>query len=339
MNYSENHYYTSEEMRVLLAEIEEAYNTNALSGDTPYHKRLAYSLCEYTGYKYCVLTNNATSALYAAFSTLADEAYVYIQNITFVATYNAYVLSRNEKPILYDFDPVRNQHENIGYLDDEDVVVPVSIGGEQPSHPNHDFVIQDYSHRISKNMGLDNPAQLCITSFHPIKNINAGGEGGAIFTNDKQFYKWLKSFCSHSRDDNGLGMNFRMSAVAAIFAYHSFNTYEERLLYRILMAKTYRDLLDDVLIFQSSFGTTDHSHHLCIVESGSAASIREHLSRNGIMTNNHYPRLNSIKDGHENSVSPSSDRYNELGLTLPLHDNLQLSDIKKVARLVREAIH
>ena len=59
-------------------------------------------------------------------------------------------------------------------------------------------------------------------SMHPLKSLNVMGDGGAVVTNNKKIYSWMKKYRNHgmiNRDEIEFwGVNYRMQPLQSIVA-------------------------------------------------------------------------------------------------------------------------
>ncbi|NAT09961.1 UDP-4-amino-4,6-dideoxy-N-acetyl-beta-L-altrosamine transaminase [ANME-1 cluster archaeon AG-394-G06] len=177
------------------------------------------ALSSYIGCKYAVAVNSGTSALDIAVQTLNLPAgsEVITTPFTFVATSNA-ILYNNLKPIFVDIeDDTRNinpegirkritdKTKAISYVDYAghpcDIEEIIEIAEE------HDlYLIEDASHAIGaeyKSKKIGNFADVTVFSFHPVKHLTTG-EGGAVVTNNEEFYEKLKMLRNHGIDKSAL---------------------------------------------------------------------------------------------------------------------------------------
>jgi len=195
------------------------------------------ALCKYLGVKYACAMNSATSALHVAYKSieLKEKDEVITTPITFAATANA-VLMCDAKPIFCDVKSDGNINEKkIEALINKNTkaIAPVDFGGnpvninkiKEICNQHKLYLIQDCSHALGseingKKVGIQ--ADIAIFSFHAIKPITTCGEGGAIVTNNKEFYEKAKLFRNHgivkkqvwNSDMIELGYNYRLSDVA-----------------------------------------------------------------------------------------------------------------------------
>ena len=177
------------------------------------------ALCRYIGCKYAVAVNSGTSALDIAVQTLnlPKGSEVITTPFTFVATSNA-ILYNNLKPVFVDIEKeTRNINPNEirkKITDKTKAIIYVDYAG----HPcdieeikeiaaGHDlYLMEDASHAIGaeyKGKKIGNFADMTVFSFHPVKHITTG-EGGAVVTNNDEFYERLKMLRNHGIDKSAL---------------------------------------------------------------------------------------------------------------------------------------
>lgn len=224
-------------------------------------------LASYTGAKFAVAMNSATSALHAACLALGvgPESLVWTSPITFVASSNA-ALYCGAKVDFVDIDsktynmcPQKLEEKLIlakkqGRL--PKVVIPVHLAGQSCDMERiHQLgkqygfsIIEDASHAVGgkyKNRSIGNCdySDITILSFHPVKIITTA-EGGAALTNDPKLFKALNLFRSHgiTRDQNDmvheshgpwyyeqieLGYNYRMTDIHAALGSAQMNRLDD----------------------------------------------------------------------------------------------------------------
>ncbi|PAF43178.1 UDP-4-amino-4,6-dideoxy-N-acetyl-beta-L-altrosamine transaminase [Helicobacter sp. 11S02596-1] len=194
-------------------------------------------LCEIIGVKHALVFNAATSALYAAYQAigLGEKDRAITSPITFVATTNM-MLECNALPIFCDVKRDGNINEKLItplITPQTKAIVSVDYAGNSVEaksireicDKNRLAFISDSSHSIGakyydKNIGT--LADITIFSFHAIKPITTA-EGGALLTNNTDFYEQAKLIRSHGVIKKELwntdvvrgGFNFRMTEIQA----------------------------------------------------------------------------------------------------------------------------
>ena len=204
-------------------------------------------LAEYCGAKYAVTFNSGTSALHGAYYSLGlgeKDEFITSPN-TFVATANAGVYL-GARPVFVDIE------QDTGNMDVQKLeklitkvtklIVPVHYAGHPVdmekvnnlAQKYHLHVVEDACHAIGSHFktgktGACQYSDLTVFSFHPVKHITTG-EGGAVLTNNKEYYNKLIMFRSHgitkenlineaegdwSYEMQFLGYNYRLTDIQA----------------------------------------------------------------------------------------------------------------------------
>ncbi|MEG0409277.1 MAG: DegT/DnrJ/EryC1/StrS aminotransferase family protein [Bacilli bacterium] len=237
-------------------------------------KQLEKELAEYVGTKYCVSCANGTDALSLALMVwgIKEGDAVFVPSFTFYSTAEVVSLL-GATPIFVDTDPrtfnidvkklekVIQQVETEGILNPK-VIIPVDLFG-LPA--NYDEIIKiAQKHKL---LVLEDAAQgfggsingkmagsfgdISTTSFFPAKPLGCYGDGGAIFTDNKEYYDLLVSLRVHGKgtfkyDNVRVGMNSRLDTIQAgilLPKLHAFKDYE--LDKRNEFAKMYTEQLKD----------------------------------------------------------------------------------------------
>jgi UDP-4-amino-4,6-dideoxy-N-acetyl-beta-L-altrosamine transaminase len=249
-----------------------------------FEKRVA----EYSGAKFGIAVNSATSALHIACLALGVTKgdIVWTSPITFVASANAALYCGAEVDFV-DIDPrTYNMTANalraklevakkIGRL--PKVVIPVHFAGQscdmQEIHAlgqEYQFqIIEDASHAIGaeylkEKVGSCKYSDICIFSFHPVKIITTA-EGGMALTNNELLAQRMGLFRSHgiTRDASQmlgesdgpwyyqqieLGFNYRMTELQAALGISQMNRLEQFIHERRRLAREYDSLLSSLPI-------------------------------------------------------------------------------------------
>ncbi|MBF0506843.1 MAG: UDP-4-amino-4,6-dideoxy-N-acetyl-beta-L-altrosamine transaminase [Nitrospirae bacterium] len=195
----------------------------------PEIEKFENEIAAYCGARHAVVFNSGTSALHGAYAALGlGEGHEFITTpITFAATANAGVYL-GAKPVFVDVE------EETGNIDTSKIeakitkktklIIPVHYAG----HPvelfkinelaeKYDlFVVEDACHALGARyrrqeakgkgqkadeddwirIGSCKHSDMTAFSFHPVKHITTG-EGGAVTTNNRDFYERLLMFRSH----------------------------------------------------------------------------------------------------------------------------------------------
>ena len=197
-------------------------------------------LREYMGIKHVVACANGTDALYLAMMVLGlkpgDE--VITTNFTFIATVEVIALLGLKlvlvEPDLNTFN-ISLEAINKAITDRTRAIVPVHLFGQcadmegimELANKYNLYVIEDaaqatgaeYIFRDGTRKKAGTIGHIGTTSFFPSKNLGCYGDGGAVYTNNDQFEKKLRSIANHGMtvryhyDD--IGINSRLDTIQA----------------------------------------------------------------------------------------------------------------------------
>lgn len=339
-------------------------------------------LCELTGAKYAVVISNGTAALhaacYAAGITAGDE--VITTPITFAASANC-VLYCGGKPVFADIDPdtwnidpkeiekkITNKTKAVIAVDFTGQAVQLDeIKGICKKH--NLILIEDAAHSLGtkyKGVPIGGIADLTTFSFHPVKTITCG-EGGAILTNNEEFYKKMQLFRSHAitrdpflltqnpfegyNEQIGLGYNYRMTDFQAALGISQLKKLEVFSKRRAEIVRQYNKDLSEIpqLIIQKEIPESDTVRHLYIIRIKSDSlkvgrdEIYKALNAENIGLQVHYipvyyhPYYQAL--GYKRGICPVAEVLYEEILTIPLYYSLTDEDVRSVIEAVRKVIN
>ena len=220
------------------------------------------AICDYTGSKYGVAVNSATSALHIACLALGlgEGDILWTTPNSFVASSNC-ALYCNAKVDFVDIDP-STWNMCVDALEQKlinakkrnllpKIIIPVHLCGlscdmekiQKLSEEYGFYIIEDESHAIGgyykgKPIGSGYYSDITVFSFHPVKIITAG-EGGMAMTNNKDLATKMGLYRSHgiTRDGNlmhatpdgpwyyeqvDLGYNYRLTDIHAALGLSQF---------------------------------------------------------------------------------------------------------------------
>lgn len=242
----------------------------------------------YTGAKFGVAVNSATSALHIACLALGlgKDDWLWTTPITFTASANCGLYCGANIDFV-DIDPltlnmsINALAEKLQLADAENrlpkIVIPVHFTGEpcdmaaiHALSQQYGFkVIEDASHAIGgkyhkQPIGNCEFSDITVFSFHPVKIITTA-EGGLATTNDPALAEKMQLLRSHgiTRDANlmthepdggwyyqqiDLGFNYRMTELQGALGVSQMNYLDDFVTRRHQLAKRYDELLTDLPI-------------------------------------------------------------------------------------------
>ena len=246
------------------------------------------SLCDYTGARYSVAVNSATSALHIACLALGlgEGDILWTSPISFVASANCGLYCGAEVDFV-DIDPKTynlcpkalakklETAKSTGQL--PKIVVAVHLSGQScimediyDLSKQYNFkIVEDASHAVGgeykgKKIGGNEYSDITVFSFHPVKIITTA-EGGVALTNDSGLAEKMCLYRGHgvTRDAGlmteeshgpwyyqqvGMGFNYRMTDLQAALGLSQLKRLDCFVNRRRYLAKRYDELLENLPI-------------------------------------------------------------------------------------------
>ena len=344
----------------------------------PKIKELEDKLCRITGAKYAVACSNGTAALHmAAMAAGVQEGDEVITTpITFAASANC-ALYCGARPVFAD---INEETYNIDPAQVEALTTPktkavvaVDFTGQSVeldrllSHcrANHMVLIEDGAHVIGtryKGRCNGSIADMTTFSFHPVKTVTSG-EGGAVLTDNEEYYRKLLLYRAHgitrdpgqmSHEPEGpwyyeqvaLGMNYRMTDIQAALLISQLDKLPVFSQRRKEIVKAYDSAFAGLpqLVVQKEIPESDTTRHLYILRLNphrlriGRKEFFEALGAENICCNVHYiptyyfPYYEKL--GYQRGICPKAEKLYEEMITLPLYYAMTDQDVQDVARAV-----
>jgi UDP-4-amino-4,6-dideoxy-L-N-acetyl-beta-L-altrosamine transaminase len=328
------------------------------------------AIAQYTGARFCVAFNSATSALLGAYAVaeIKENDEIITTPISFVATSNM-AIALGAKPVFCDIKMDGNIDESLIeslITPQTRALVPVDFAGKpvaieaikEIAKKHNLLVIEDSSHALGSGIGnqkIGSFADMSIFSFHAIKPITTG-EGGAVVTNNEAFAQKLKLFRSHgivkkqlwNSDMVSLGHNFRLTEFAAALGLSQLHKLDRFLQRRNEIARYYDERFAGHKLFSTIAIDSDEqsARHLyplllnpqlhCVKE-----EIFTQLQTRGLGVQVHYKPIyqNSFyKERFGEQRLATTELFYKSELSIPCHQKMTLEDAVKVADLVLEVM-
>lgn len=250
--------------KVLKSEIDKAIqnvldNSEFISGRCV--GELEESLADYVGTKYCITCGNGTDALQISLMALGvtERDAVFVPDFTFFASGEAPALlgaasvfvDVREDTFNIDCEKLEISIERIIKETDltPKVIVAVDLFGQPAEYGKIRRIADKYNLRILEdgaqgfggsigNQKSCSFGDISTTSFFPAKPLGCYGDGGAIFTDDEEWAKIIRSICIHGKGDNKydnvrLGMNSRLDTIQAAILQVKLEKFKEYELTRV----------------------------------------------------------------------------------------------------------
>ena len=327
--------------------------------------RFEEALALATGAPYAVVVNSGTAALHVAYlaAGIGEGDEVITTPNTFVATTNM-LLAVGAVPVFCD---INLDTYNIDETKVETLVTPrtkaivaVDFAGRPCAYAElraiankHKLLlIDDGAHSLGasyEGRPMGTAADLTTVSFHPVKPITTA-EGGAVLMSDKTLYDRARLFRSHGvqKDATGfnvmieLGFNYRLPDVLAALGTSQLTRLDGFIVHRRQVALWYEKHLADCTDVVLPLPSDESGWHIYVIRVKAASDrkpLYEHLIKNGIGANFHYPAVYSHPyyrtHGYADIALPNMDVYHETCITLPCHVHLKESDIEYVSSVIK----
>ncbi|HWS48818.1 MAG TPA: DegT/DnrJ/EryC1/StrS family aminotransferase [Candidatus Methanoperedens sp.] len=292
-------------------------------------------LKKYLNVKYLILTNSGTSALLAAYWVLKDKYHTLsVDPYTFPATYQpARILN-------YKINYVRTiLHQKESVAKDSLQVVTHLFG--QPNNlilnSGEDYIedaCQSFGAEISgKKVGTF--GKIGCFSFYPTKSFHTCGHGGAVVTNDENYYIEMKKLIECGRLGGKMtespGLNLRMDEIKAEFLLSEFENYEEKIEIQRNIAKEFIDVIHSNQPFLKEEKNQRHIYSIFNLLVERREEFREFLSKKLIDTIIYY--------GDEILPESEKGKYTDLTskiVAIPCRWNLTRKEINRIKIALKE---
>ena len=319
-------------------------------------EELEHSLAKHHGMKHAVTLNSGTDALRLGLIAMGigpgDE--VITPPNSFVAS-TAVIVDVGARPVFADVLP----DQNIDPAKVEAVItprtkaiMPVHLTGRTADMDaimaiakRHDLmVIEDAAQAIgAKYQGqfAGTFGEIGCFSAHPLKNLNASGDGGFVLTNDDAMAQTIRLLRNHGLADRNTVVRFgtvsRMDTLQAAILQYRFARLDGIVERRRKNAALYTKLLDPELVFCPPEQPNEFiAYHTFVVQVDHRDALQAHLAEKGIGTAIHYPIPIHLQPaaaplGYKRGDFPICERQAERILTLPIHPWLNEGDVEAVA--------
>jgi len=341
----------------------------------PNIEKFERKICDFVGAKYCVAFSSGTSALHGCMYAIGikkgDE--VIVPTLTFLSTANC-VVFQNGKPVFVDVDEEKllidpkKIYEKINKK--TKAIISVDYGGHPCDYEELEniskkfglFLIADASHSLGakyKGKNVGTLADLTVFSFHPVKIITTG-EGGAVVTNNEEFYIKLKRFRNHGINlevrerlkekilfykMEDIGYNYRITDFQCILGISQLKKIKKFLKRRNQIAEYYTQKLSNIKEVEPLKKEKDiyHAYHLYVVKLPNE-KIRDglylYLREKNIGTNVHYYPVHLQpfylkKFGTYKGMCPVAEEMYKKILSLPIYPSLKKSQIDYVIKNIK----
>jgi len=309
------------------------------------------------GTKYALALNSGTDALTLSMLLLGvkrgDE--VITPPNSFISSTSS-IVHIGAKPVFVDV--LKDQNINPGLIEK---AITKKTKAIMPVHLTGRVSEMDEILRISKKYGIpivEDAAQSISSKYrgkksgsfgevgcfsaHPLKNLNACGDGGFLTTNNFSMYKKALSFRNHGLVDRNIVKKFgflsRMDVIQASILNYRLKKLKETILKRRKNAKFYFENLDrKKYLLNDEKSYQFNTYHTFVIHVKNRYNLIKYLKNHGIGTAIHYPIPIHLQPAskflkHKKGSFPETEKQASEILTIPIHQNLVQSNLDWIVK-------
>lgn len=325
-------------------------------------------LKQYSGVEHVVSCGNGTDALQIAMMSLGlksgDE--VITTDFTFVATIEVVSLL-GLKPVIVDPHPdtfnISAEAVRKAITPRTKVIVPVHLFGQCADMENilsiaaeHSlFVVEDAAQAIGADYIFKNGnirktgtiGTIGTTSFFPSKNLGCYGDGGALYTNDEELARKIRSIANHGMKIryhyNDIGINSRLDTLQAAILRVKLKYLDRFNNERRRVADCYDEAFSKCpgieIPVRSGFSSHIFHQYTLKIRNGKRDDLKKYLGEKHIPSMIYYPGPLHMQEayhylGYRESDFPITTGLCKEVLSLPMHTEMEQEQIDYITGCV-----
>lgn len=342
--------------------------------DGPKSVEFEKKLAEYIGTKYAIVVSSGTAALHAAcyVSGLKKGDEVITSPNTFVSTVEA-IMYCGATPVFADIDErthnIKPSEIESRITENTRAILPVDYAGQpceldeikEIARKYNLLIIEDAAEAIGsvyKGRKVGTVADMTIFSFHAVKNMTTC-EGGAIVTDNREYYEKLKRFRAYGIDKSTrteaapwlsqqteFGYNYRLSEIQCALGISQLNKLDKFIKRRTEIAERYFDGLKDVeyitLPYVHTYNKTNWYMFVIQVKNLERGNVWKILRDNGIMSGvSFFPVYKNPyyqQNGYRGICCTESEDFYETALSLPCFPKLKDEEVDMVINVLKKIV-
>jgi dTDP-4-amino-4,6-dideoxygalactose transaminase len=324
-------------------------------------KEFEEKICKYTKTKYCLGLNSGTDALMMSLWSLGvgkgDE--VITSPTSFIATVGA-IMHVGATPVFVDVKDDFNIDEDKiekKITKRTKVIMPVHWTGRVCNMDKIKSLANKYNLKIiedaAQGMGsyykkihAGSFSEVAAFSAHPLKNLNAIGDGGFITTNNKRIYNKIKLYRNHGMKKRDYvecyGVNSRLDVINAEILKIRLKKLKLINSQRRINASIYRKNLNYKYIkIPDDKKNEINSYVMLLSQAEKRDQLQKYLSLNKIQTLVYYGTPLHLHKatkslGYKKGSLPVAEKLSKKVLALPHHQNLTKKQILHVCKTINK---
>jgi dTDP-4-amino-4,6-dideoxygalactose transaminase len=316
---------------------------------------------ELIGVKYAVAVNSGTDALILSLKVLGigegDEV-ITVSN-SFVAT-GACIALVGAKPVFIDVADDYNMDPELleaAINKNTKAILPVHLTGRpanmtrimEIAKKHNLFVVEDAAQAVCAELNeqrVGSFGELGCFSLHPLKTLNACGDGGVMTTNDPEKYEELLRLRSgglRTRDDCvEWGHNSRLDTMQAAILLIKLRHVEKWTEVRRANARFYQKELANLPQIKLPVDREGQRavYHTFVIQAEQRDQLKAYLEEQGIGTMIHYPVPIHLQDaaqdlGYKMGSFPVTEQQAAAILSLPIYPELTREEMEYVVQSLK----
>lgn len=345
--------------------------SNFISGSQV--EELEHELAEYAGVKHCITCGNGTDALTLALMVwnIGSGDAVFVPDFTFFASGET-VAYEGAVPVFVDVEEdtfnmsPRSLEKAVRKVKEEGKLVPkaivaVDLFGQPADFPEIRSIAERYNLLILEDGaqgfgGRIGEKRACsfgdisTTSFFPAKPLGCYGDGGAVFTDNDEWARLLKSYCIHGKGDHKydnvrIGINSRLDTVQATVLKVKFQAFQEYELEDVNSAadRYTQELKNAVKVpyIKEGYYSSWAQYSILLENEIIRNELQIHLKEQGIPSMIYYPKPMSRQTAFAGMDCvkvdlPITRELCRKVLALPLHPYMTLEEQEQVIDVIKE---
>ena len=309
----------------------------------------------YIGTRYSIGLNSGSDALLLAVKAFGigqgDE--VLTVSHTFISTVDS-IVRNGAKPVFVDIDPdtfcIDPAQIEKKVTKRTRAIIPVHLYGQSADMTQIMDVAAKYNLHViedasqahgARNKGkrVGSIGDVGCFSFYPAKNLGAYGDGGMVVTNNIELAEKLRMLRNYGQPEKNVhafvGINSRLDEIQAAVLRVKLKYLDQWNQKRRENAGQYDALLcGSDIVTPTEKEYAEHVYHLYVIRCKQRNALQQHLSKQGIHTQIHYPvpvhKQKAYQDLGFDVPLPVTERICDEILSLPMHPWLSEMDVQTI---------
>nr|WP_319572693.1 DegT/DnrJ/EryC1/StrS family aminotransferase [uncultured Draconibacterium sp.] len=204
-----------------------------------------------------------------------------------------------------------------------------------------DYIFADGTKKKAGTIG-----NIGCNSFFPSKNLGAFGDGGAVYTSDKNLADTIRSIANHGMkakyEYERIGINSRLDSIQAAILEVKLKYIDKHIKARQATARFYDEHLKDLsgvkIPLRAEFST--HTFHQYTIQAEGRDELKMYLDEKGIPSMVYYPKALHLQDaykslGYKLGNFPIAERLTQNVLSLPMHTELDTEQKEYIVEAIK----